>query len=379
MRSESTWASLIQFGNMKIREITQYLESLAPISSQESYDNSGLIVGDANAEVSNVLISLDCIEATVEEAIQKNCQLIIAHHPIVFKGLKKLNGKNYIERTVIKAIKNDIAIYAIHTNLDNYRFGVNHEIGQRIGLRNVKVLQPKKEVLSKVVCYVPDDHLDAVSQAMFDAGAGNIGDYDECGFSTKGEGSFRPNDAAKPFIGAAGERSSVNESKFEAVCSTHILGKVVAAMISAHPYEEVAHEIYPMLNSNPYEGSGMVGELESPMEAQAFLEHIKKTFNCGVIRHTELTSKTIQKVAYCGGSGSFLLSAAKRSGADIYITGDFKYHEFFDADGGIIIADIGHFESEQYTSNRLADILTEKFATFAVHLTEVNTNPINYF
>ncbi len=364
---------------MKIKEITQYLESLAPISSQESYDNSGLIVGDGNSEVSNVLISLDCIEATVEEAIQKNCQLIIAHHPIVFKGLKKLNGKNYIERTVIKAIKNDIAIYAIHTNLDNYRFGVNHEIGKRIGLKNVQVLQPKKEVLSKLICYIPEEHVNSVSQAMFDAGAGKIGDYDECGFVTKGEGSFRPNDAAKPFIGTSGERSSVKESKFEVVCSNHTINKVVGAMLKAHPYEEVAYEIFPMLNSNPYEGSGMVGELEAPMETTEFLKHLKETFNCGVIRHTELSSETIQKVAYCGGSGSFLLSSAKRSGADIYITGDFKYHEFFDAEGGIIIADIGHFESEQFTSHRLADILMEKFATFAVHLTEVDTNPINYF
>ncbi|MDB2656654.1 Nif3-like dinuclear metal center hexameric protein [Crocinitomicaceae bacterium] len=364
---------------MKIKEIINYLESLAPISSQESYDNSGLIVGDANVEVSKVLISLDCIEATVDEAIARKCELIIAHHPIVFKGLKRLNGANYIERTVIKAIKNDIAIYAIHTNLDNYRFGVNYEIGKRIGLNNVRVLQPKNEVLSKLICYIPEDHKEKVSQAMFEAGAGKIGDYDECGFSTSGEGSFRPNEAAKPFIGSSGEQSKVKEAKFEVVCSNHAINNVVGAMISAHPYEEVAYEIFPMLNSNPYEGSGMVGELEKPMKSEKFLEYIKTTFNCGAIRHTDFTTEYIEKVAYCGGAGSFLLGAAKRSGADIFITGDFKYHEFFDADGGIIIADIGHFESEQYTSHRLAQILTEKFVTFAVHLTEVNTNPINYF
>jgi dinuclear metal center YbgI/SA1388 family protein len=364
---------------MQIREITSYLESLAPISSQESYDNSGLIVGNANAEVTNVLISLDCVEATVDEAIEKGCELIIAHHPIVFKGLKKLNGKNYIERTVLKAIKNDIAIYAIHTNLDNYRFGVNYEIGKRIGLKNTRVLQPKNDVLSKLVCYIPVDHADAVSQAMFDAGAGSIGDYDECGFRTEGQGTFRPNDSANPFIGAAGERSLVKEVKFEAVCSTHILGKVVQAMIAAHPYEEVAYEIFPMLNTNSYEGSGMFGTLEQPMETTAFLEHIKETFNCGVIRHTAPISNTVKTVAYCGGSGSFLLEAAKRSGADVFITGDYKYHEFFDAENSIMIADIGHFESEQFTSHRIADILTGKFATFAVHLTVVNSNPINYF
>ena len=364
---------------MKIKEITSYLESLAPVSSQESYDNSGLIVGSPSAEVSNVLISLDCIEATVDEAIEKGCELIIAHHPIVFKGLKKLNGKNYIERTVIKAIQNDIAIYAIHTNLDNYRFGVNHEIGKRIGLENVKILEPKQEVLSKLVCYIPKEHVEAVSQAMFDAGAGNIGDYDECGFTTSGEGTFRPNDSAQPFIGTSGDRSIVQEAKFEAVCSNHHLGKVVAAMIQTHPYEEVAYEVYPMKNGNSYEGSGMVGDLKSPMETMKFLMHLKETFRCGVIRHTNVHKETVQKVAYCGGAGSFLLGAAKRSGADIFITGDYKYHEFFDAEGQIMIADIGHFESEQFTSHRIADILTEKFATFAVHLTVVETNPINYF
>ncbi|GAB5418155.1 MAG: Nif3-like dinuclear metal center hexameric protein [Crocinitomicaceae bacterium] len=364
---------------MQIREITSYLESLAPISSQESYDNSGLIVGAPTSEVTNVLISLDCIESTIDEAIEKGCELIIAHHPIVFRGLKKLNGKNYIERTVLKAIKNDIAIYAIHTNLDNYRFGVNHEIGQRIGLSNTKVLQPKREVLSKLICYIPMEHSEKVSQAIFDAGAGSIGDYDECGFQTNGQGTFRPNNAAKPFIGAAGERSSVEEVKFEAVCSNHKLSQVVSAMIAVHPYEEVAYEVFPMLNTNNFEGSGMVGDLEKPMETREFLERIKKTFNCSVIRHTEIVHKTIKKVAYCGGAGSFLLDAAKRSGAEIFITGDYKYHEFFDAEEEIIIADIGHYESEQFTSNRIAEILTEKFATFAVHLTAVNTNPINYF
>lgn len=364
---------------MKIHEITDYLESLAPLSSQESYDNSGLIVGDANAEVTDVLVSLDCIESTVEEAIRKKCQLIVAHHPIVFKGLNQLNGKNYVERTVMKAIKNDIAIYAIHTNLDNYRFGVNDEIGRRLGLHNVRVLQPKRNVLSKLVCYIPKTHVAQVSDAMFKAGAGSIGDYDECSFQTQGQGSFRPSSKANPFIGEAEKRAKVDEVKFEVVCSTHLVTKVVRSMIDAHPYEEVAYEVYPMLNANSYEGSGMIGELKEPLETAVFLQQVKNTFQCGVIRHTELTKKTIKKVAYCGGAGSFLLNAAKHSGADMFITGDYKYHEFFDAEGAIVIADIGHFESEQFTSNRIADILTEKFANFAVHLTEVNTNPINYF
>ncbi len=364
---------------MQIQEITQFLESLAPLSSQESYDNSGLIVGNPHAEVKNVLISLDCIEATVEEAITKNCELIIAHHPIVFKGMKRLNGGDYVERTVIKAIKNDIAIYAIHTNLDNYRFGVNHEIGTRLKLKNLKVLAPKRNVLSKLICYIPESHFEGVSNAIFAAGGGQIGAYSDCGFSVKGTGTFQPIDGAQPFIGKVNERSEVQERKFETVCSTHTIGKVVAAMQKAHPYEEVAYEVFAMENGNNYEGSGMVGDLEHPMEAKAFLQELKDVFGCGVVRHTDLLDKSIARVAFCGGAGSFLLPMAKRSGADIFVTGDYKYHEFFDAEAQIIIADIGHFESEQYTSNRIAEILTEKFANFAVHLTEVNTNPINYF
>lgn len=364
---------------MKIKEITHFLESLAPISSQESYDNSGLIVGDPNQEVAHVLLSLDCIESTVEEAIAKNCQLIIAHHPIVFKGLKKLNGKNYVERTVIKAIQNDIAIYAIHTNLDNYRYGVNFEIGHRLGLKNLKVLAPKFEVLQKVVVFVPNHHADAVRDAMFAAGAGRIGDYKEASFNIHGKGTYKPMEGANPFEGSVGKRSEVDEVRIEVLVSKHIVNNVIHAMKLAHPYEEVAYEIYAVENENPYEGSGMVGELVVAVTEREFLQKLKSTFGCGVVRHTKLLEKPIQKVAFCGGAGSFLLGNAKRSGADIFVTGDYKYHEFFDAEDQLIIADIGHFESEQFTSHRLAEILKKNFTTFAVHLTEVNTNPINYF
>tara|TARA_B110000902_G_scaffold43775_1_gene48348 strand:+ start:121505 stop:122602 length:1098 start_codon:yes stop_codon:yes gene_type:complete len=363
----------------KIREVTSYLESLAPLSSQETYDNCGLIVGDPNVEVNGVLLSLDCIEKTVEEAVELGCNLIIAHHPIVFKGLKKINGSDYIQRTVIKAIKNDIAIYAIHTNLDNYRFGVNYEIGSRLGLKNLRILSPKSNILNKITCFVPNDHLESVSKAMFDAGAGTIGDYSNCGFSSEGVGTFLPNENAKPFEGENGKLSKVTETRFEVVCSRHTTEAVISAMIAAHPYEEVAYDISATVNSNPYQGSGMVGELEKEVDETEFLNFVKKEFKCGVIRHTDLMGEPIKKVAFCGGAGSFLLNQAKKSKADIFITGDYKYHEFFDAEGKIVIADIGHFESEQFTSKRIASILKNKFTTFALHLTVVNTNPINYF
>lgn len=364
---------------MIIKEITNYLESLAPLDTQESYDNCGLIVGDYNTEVTGVLVALDCIESIVEEAIQKGCNLVIAHHPIVFKGLKKLNGKNYIERTVLKAIKNDVAIYAIHTNFDNYRLGVNKEIGERLGLVNTKILAPKSNTLVKLVYYVPVEHADQVKEAIFATGAGQIGDYSECSFQTNGVGTFMPINGATPFLGTTGERESVEELKVEILVVRSILFKAISAMKLAHPYEEVAHEIFALENDNQYSGAGLIGELENEMSEVEFLTSLKTKFKCGIIRHTSLINKPIKKVALCGGSGSFLLGDAMRAKADIFITGDFKYHEFFDSDNQIVIADIGHYESEQYTSDRLVRILKEKFANFAVHLTEVNTNPINYF
>ena len=364
---------------MKIKEISHFLEEIAPISSQESYDNSGLIIGDGDMEVSGVLISLDCIEKVVDEAIDKGCNLIISHHPIVFSGLKKLNGKNYIERTVLKAIKNDIAIYAMHTNLDNYRFGVNFEIGSRLGLKNMQILAPKKNVLSKLVVFVPKEYSEKVSKTIFEAGAGVIGNYSNCSFSSNGIGTFLPENGAIPFEGEVGKTSVVNEVRLEVLVSNHKISKVLEAMIEAHPYEEVAHEVYPVSNMNQDEGAGMIGELEEAIETSMFFRSLKEKFNCGVIRHTDFVRSKVKKIAFCGGAGSFLLESAKRKGADVFITGDFKYHEFFDAENQLVIADIGHFESEQFTSFQLATILTKKFPKFAVHLTEVNTNPINYF
>lgn len=363
---------------MKIGEITSYLESFAPISSSESYDNCGLIVGNKSTEITSVLVSLDCTEAIIEEAIQKKCNLVIAHHPIVFKGLKSFTGSNYVERTVIKAIKNDVAIYAIHTNLDNYRWGVNYEIGQRLGLNKLKVLQPKKNVLSKLTVFVPKTHFEEVQNTLFEAGAGYIGDYSECSFSSSGIGTFKPNENSNPFIGEAQKHQKVEEIRLEAIVSNHKMGNVISKMLSAHPYEEVAYDVIALQNQNKFEGSGMIGELEEPEPIMDFLERVKDVFKCGAVRYTNPTKEKVQKIAFCGGSGSFLLSQAKRLDADVYITADFKYHEFFDADNQIVIADIGHYESEQYTSDLLKRILTEKFTTFAVHLTELNTNPINY-
>jgi len=364
---------------MKLKTITQFLEQQFPLSLQESYDNSGLLIGNPEMEIVGVLICLDSIEKIVDEAIEKNCNLIIAHHPIIFKGLKKLTESNYIERVVTKCIKNDIALYAIHTNLDNHYQGVNREIANRIGLKKCNILQPLSGNLSKLVVFVPKESLNQVDEAVFGAGAGQIGNYSECHFRTEGQGTFKGNEASNPAIGRANKRETVAEFRVEYLVSNYNLKKVISALFEAHPYEEVAYEIYPTQNSNQFEGAGMIGELENEQEEIAFLSQLKTTFKCGVIRHTQLHGKKIKKVAICGGSGSFLLSKAIQQKADIFITGDFKYHEFFDAENKLIIADIGHFESEQFTTNLLAEKLKENFTNFAIHLTEHNTNPINYF
>ncbi|MFD2554035.1 Nif3-like dinuclear metal center hexameric protein [Sphingobacterium tabacisoli] len=364
---------------MKVKEITQYLEQIAPLSYQESYDNSGLIVGHPDDEIHKALISLDCTEAVVEEAIAKGCNLIISHHPIVFKGLKKFNGRNYVERTVMKAIKNNIALYAIHTNLDNIIGGVSSKIAEKLGLRNQAILSPKSGLLKKLVVYVPRANVEDVRQALFDAGAGSIGDYDQCSYNTAGYGTFRPLSGANPAIGTVGTQERVEETKIEVVFPGPIERQIVVAMLSAHPYEEVAYHIVNLENTLQQVGSGVIGNLAEPMEANSVLHYLKERLKLNVIRHTELPNKQIERIAVCGGAGGFLLNEAKRSGADIFITADYKYHEFFDAEGDLVIADIGHFESEQFTQELLLEIIQKKFVNFAVLLTEIDTNPIKYY
>ncbi|MGZ3753720.1 MAG: Nif3-like dinuclear metal center hexameric protein [Mucilaginibacter sp.] len=364
---------------MKLHQLTTYLESLAPLAYQEDYDNAGLIVGSADQEIYQALISLDCTEAIVDEAITTNCQVIISHHPIVFKGLKKFNSKTYVERVIEKAIRNNIAIYAIHTNLDNIMKGVNAKICETLGLENCRILAPKYKTIKKLVTYVPISHAEQVRNALFHAGAGNIGNYSETSFNAVGTGTFKGNDESTPFVGEPGIRHTEDEVRIETVYPFNLESKVIMALVLAHPYEEVAYDLYEMTNQNPQIGSGMIGELEHAMEEDVFLFDVKEKMRARVIRHTEFTGKQVKKVAVCGGSGGFLLKHAIAAGADVFITADYKYHEFFDAEGKIMIADIGHFESEQFTQQLLYEIIRKKFSTFAIRLTEINTNPVKYF
>ncbi len=364
---------------MKIAEIISYLESIAHPSLQEDYDNAGLITGDKNWACSGAIISLDATEAVVQEAIDKKCNLVIAHHPIVFRGLKKINGKNYIERTVIKAIKNDIAIYAIHTNLDNVQQGVNGMIAEKLGLINCKVLAPKAAMLSKLHVFVPQAHAEQVRNAMFEAGAGHIGNYSECSFNTSGTGTFKAENGTNPFVGEIGKQQHEDEIKIETIFPVWLQAKLINAVKAVHPYEEVAYDVLPLGNTFEQIGSGIVGELVGSMEENDFLQQLKKVFMVPVVRHTAKTNKPVKKVAVCGGAGSFLISSAIGAGADFFITADVKYHEFFDANDRLVIADIGHYESEQFTIALLAGFLQEKFPTFAALKTEVKTNPVHYF
>jgi len=362
---------------MKLFELTQYLESLAPLAYQESYDNSGLIVGRPDKEIQQALVSLDCTEAVVDEAILTGCQVIVSHHPIVFSGLKKFNGKTYVERVVEKAIKNDIAIYAIHTNLDSVSTGVNKRICETIGITDCRILSTKPGLLKKLVTYVPTSHAEKVRAALFAAGAGNIGNYSECSFNTEGTGTFKGSEGTDPFVGEPGKLHHEPEVRIETIYPSTLESKVLMALFIEHPYEEVAYDLYPI--TNQYEvGSGMIGELEKPIDETEFLQMVKHKMNAQVIRHTNLRGKPVKNVAVCGGSGSFLLKQAIAAGADVFITADFKYHEFFDAEEKLVIADIGHFESEQFTQNLLVEIIRKKFVNFAVRLTQVNTNPIKY-
>ncbi len=363
---------------MLIKQITQILEEFAPLSFQESYDNAGLIVGNKSIEVSGVLITLDVTEEVLDEAIELGYNLVLAHHPVAMGGIKRFNGNDYNERIIIKAIKNDIAIYAGHTNVDSVMQGVNGKICAKIGLKDCKILAPKKGELFKVVTFVPEDYANVVRDAMFEAGAGNIGNYDSCSFNLEGKGTFRGGEDTNPFVGKKGEVHTERELRIETIVPSHLKSKVIAAIKKVHPYEEVAYDIYPLENNYDQVGSGMYGVLENQEDEHAFLKRIKELFEVGTIKHTKLLNKPIKKVAVCGGAGSFLLNKAKAIGADIFISGDFKYHQFFDAEGDIVIADIGHFESEQFTKEVFFELLTKKIPNFAIRLSKVNTNPIKY-
>ncbi len=364
---------------MIVKQVTDILEELAPLAYAEDFDNVGLLVGSPQLEVSGILVTLDTLENVIEEAIQKKCNLIVSFHPIIFGGLKKITGINYVQRVVINAIKNNIAIYSMHTALDNSSQGVNAKICEILGLINTKVLIPQKKTIKKLTTYIPKNDADKLKNALFKAGGGNIGNYSHCSFSTNGLGSYKANKSAKPKKGEIGKTHFEAETQISLTFEKAVEQKILEALFNHHPYEEVAYEVQTLENTYQHIGMGMIGELENAKDERLFLSLVKEKMNARGIRHSALVGKKIKKVAVLGGSGAFAISAAKQANADIFISSDIKYHQFYEAEGQMIIADIGHYETEQFTKNLLVDYLTKKIPNFAVRLAESKTNPINYF
>jgi dinuclear metal center YbgI/SA1388 family protein len=364
---------------MKLKDITGYLDSCIPLSFQEDYDNSGLQVGLPHNEISSALICLDVTEDVMAEAADLKCDLIISHHPLIFKGIKSITGRTYTERIIFEAVRKDIAIYAAHTNLDMLSSGVSRLMAEKIGLKDITVLAPLENMLLKLVTFVPESHLKEVKDAVFEAGAGVIGNYDKCGFTVSGTGSFRANEKANPFIGVAGEIHNETEIRFETILYKHMKDAVVKALIKAHPYEEVAYDLYQLENNNIETGLGCVGYLHEEAAQADFLKSVSGIFDARGIRHSALTGRPVRKVALCGGSGASLISDAIRSEADVFLTADLKYHDFFRAENKILLVDAGHFETEKFSREILKELIIKKFPKFAVRFSETNTNPINYF
>lgn len=363
---------------MQIKEVIQHLEDMAPTSYAEDFDNVGLLVGDPNTTLTGILVTLDTLEIIVDEAIENNCNLIVSFHPIVFKGLKKFNGNNYVERVVMKAIKHDIAIFAIHTALDNALHGVNDMICEQLGLINRKILIPQNGNIKKLTTFAPVAEAEALRTKLFEAGAGTIGNYDNCSFSTEGIGTFKASEKANPSIGEIGKTHHEKETQIQVTFPKHKEKNILRALFENHSYEEVAYEVITLENNNQHIGMGMIGELQEPINELDFLKHLKKVFKTGCVRHSKLLGKPIKKVAVLGGSGSFAIKNAQRAGADIFITSDLKYHQFYEAEKKLVIADIGHYESEQYTKNLIVTYLRKKISNFAIILSDKNTNPIQY-
>ena len=362
----------------RIREIIKEIEQVAPLPLQEDFDNAGVQVGDTNLPATGVLLCLDVTEEVIDEAIERDCNLIVSHHPLAFKPFKSLTGATYVERCIMKACKHDLVVYAAHTNLDNAPGGVNFRMAEMIGLQNVRVLSPRRGALLKLVTFVPEAYAGTVRNALFNAGAGSIGNYDSCSYNLQGEGSFRAREGCTPFCGTVGDVHVEKEVRIETVLPAFRKASVTRALLSAHPYEEPAYDFYPLANTWNQVGSGVVGELPEQEDESSFLQRLKYIFRVPCIKHSPLTGRPVREVALCGGSGAFLIPEAVAYGADIFITGEARYNDYYDVEDRILLAVIGHYESEVCTKDIFYDIITKKFPNFAVHFSNVNSNPVKY-
>ena len=363
---------------MKIKEVVSALEKYAPLPLQDGFDNAGLQIGLTEAEITGALLCLDVTEEVLDEAIASGSNFIVSHHPLIFKGYKSITGKDYVERCILKAIKNDLVIYSAHTNLDNSTGGVNFKIAEKLGLSNVRILEPKEDNLLKLVTFAPRNKTDDVRKALFNAGCGNIGNYDSCSYNLEGEGTFRALEGADPYCGRIGEMHVEEETRIETILPAYKKSHVTKILMESHPYEEPAFDFYPLKNAWMQSGSGIVGEFKEPVAELDFLKNIKKIFGAGCVRHNMLTGRRIRRVALCGGAGAFLLPKAISVDADVFLTGEIKYHDYFGHDHEILMVEIGHYESEQYTTEIFQSVLKEQFPGLKIEISKVNTNPIKY-
>ena len=363
---------------MKIKDVIRIIEEIIPPVYAEDFDNTGLLTGNSEQDLKGILITHDSLEPVIDEAIMRGMNFILSFHPIIFKGLKSITGKNYVERSIIKAIKNDIAIYAVHTALDNQHFGVSGILAQQLGLQNQKTLIPQTHSLRQLVTYAPVDKAEKIREALFSVGAGKIGHYENCSFNVTGTGIFKALEKAQPYVGERGKLHYEEEERISLIFPKHLQDSIIRKLREVHPYEEVAYEIIRLENYNPEIGMGIIGELEQTVDEKEYLAYLKNKLNLSCIRYSGLREKPISKVAVLGGSGSFAIQAALKAGADIFITSDIKYHEFYQSENQMIIADVGHYESEQFTKIFLYEQLIKKIRNFAVAISEINTNPVNY-
>ncbi|MFN3757266.1 MAG: Nif3-like dinuclear metal center hexameric protein [Flavobacterium sp.] len=371
---------------MTIQSLLPLLENMAPTSYAEDFDNVGLLTGNLEQDITGILVCHDALENVIQEAIDTKCNVVVCFHPILFSGLKKITGSNYVEKAIILAIKHDIAIYAVHTGLDNHPEGVNKIMCKALGIENSKVLISKENYIRKLVTFTIPENFETLRNALFEAGAGNIGNYEDCSFSSKGIGTYMGNESSNPEIGERFEFVENEEIKIEVTFEKHLESSILKALFNHHVYEEVAYEIYELKNKHQNIGLGHIGNLPKPMTEENFLKHVKDCLECGIIRHSAILGKPIERVAVLGGSGSFAIKAAIRAKADVFITSDLKYHQFYEAENQIILMDVGHFESERFTKNYIVDYLKEKMLNFApafetgrIFLSEQNTNPVKYF
>ena len=363
---------------MIVKEVINYLDEFSPFCYAEEFDNVGLIIGDYTQKVNGILVTLDSTESVIDEAIKSKCNLIISFHPIIFNDIKSITTNTYVERVIHKSIKNNISIIAIHTSLDNSIKGVNSAICKKLDIKNYKILIPKERTIKKLTTYIPSENVAKLKSEIFKIGGGSLGKYDNCSFSYKGLGSFKGNKKSNPKIGNKLTYTEIEEVCVNITFLKHLEKEVVKALKENHPYEEIAYEINTLENSNQNIGMGMIGELASSMDENKFLSFLKKKMKSKLIKHSKKIGKKIAKIAVLGGSGSFAIENAINSGADAFVTSDLKYHDYFKAENKILLVDIGHYESEQYTKNLIFNFLTKKIPNFAIVLSKTNTNPIMY-